>query len=58
VRVVAYLDANSAGQLMAAVAAGVAGIGVVFRVGWRRFKGVFTRKETPEETAASAADEA
>jgi hypothetical protein len=58
VRVVAYLDANTGSMLIGAVAAGMAGVGVAFRVGWKRFKGFFSRKGTPEEAGAPAADDA
>ena len=55
VRLVAYLDANSGSMIAGAIAAGFAGIAVVFKVGWRRFVAFFSPKARAEAKAAAAA---
>jgi hypothetical protein len=52
--IVAYLDANSGSLIASAIAAGFAGIAVVFRMGWRRTLGVFSPKARAEAKAARA----
>jgi hypothetical protein len=56
VRLVAYLDANSGSMVIGAIAAGFAGIAVVFKVGWRRFTSLFSSKARAEARAARAAE--
>jgi hypothetical protein len=58
VRLVAYLDGNSGSMIIGAIAAGFAGIAVVFRVYWRRFVGLFSPKARSEAKAAAAAQTA
>ena len=54
-RIVAYLDANSGSLIASAIAAGFAGIAVVFKVGWRRVIGFFSPKARAAAKAAAAA---
>jgi hypothetical protein len=57
VRLVAYLDAQSGSLIASAIAAGFAGIAVVFKVGWRRLVAMVSpkaRREAKEAAAASA----
>jgi hypothetical protein len=59
VRFFAYLDANSGSMIAAAVAGGLAGIAVVFKVWWRRFTGLFSprrRAEARQLREAAAAE--
>ncbi|MEM9467399.1 MAG: hypothetical protein AAGA90_18640 [Actinomycetota bacterium] len=51
----AYLDAGTGSVLLAAFAGGVAGIGVLGRVYWHRFLGIFSKKH--RQAAADAAAE-
>ena len=60
-RVLAYLDAQSGSVIASAVAAGFAGVAVVFKMWGRRLVGVFSRKQAttearPAEPAAAAED--
>jgi hypothetical protein len=58
---IAYLDANSGSLIASALAAGFAGIAVVFKMGWSRTIGFFSpkkRKAAKEAIAASQAAEA
>ncbi len=58
-RLVAYLDANSGSLIASAIAAGFAGIAVVFKVGWRRVVAFFSpkaRAAAKADAAASATD--
>jgi hypothetical protein len=55
---VAYLDASSGSMIAGAIAAGFAGIAVVFKVGWRRMVGVVSPKARAEAKAAAAAQTA
>ncbi len=41
---IAYLDANSGSMIASAIAAGFAGIAVVFKLGWGRTIGFFSPK--------------
>ena len=49
----AYLDANSGSLIASAIAAGAAGLAVVFRMGWGRTMGRLSPKR---RAAAKAAD--
>lgn len=40
----AYLDAATGSLIVAAVTGGVAGIAVLFRMYWRRFLGIFSKR--------------
>jgi hypothetical protein len=51
-RLIAYLDANSGSLIASAIAAGFAGVAVVFRVGWRRTLTFFS----PKRRAAARAE--
>lgn len=53
-RALGYLDAGSGSMLVSALVAGVAGIGVVFRMGWRQALG----KVSPKHRAALRAERA
>jgi hypothetical protein len=58
--VIAYLDANSGSLIASAIAAGFAGIAVVFKMGFSRTLGFFSpkrRRAAKEAAAASAAAE-
>jgi len=55
VRLVAYLDAQSGSLIASAIAAGFAGIAVVFKVGWRRMVTMASPKARREAKAAAAA---
>jgi hypothetical protein len=55
VRILGYLDAGSGSMIASAVAAGFAGIAVVFKVGWRRTFGALSPKRRREAAAAKAA---
>ena len=55
---IAYLDANSGSLIASALAAGFAGIAVVFKLGWSRTVGFFSpkaRRAAKESRAADAA---
>jgi hypothetical protein len=45
----AYLDAGSGSLLLQALAGGVAGIAVVGKLYWRRFKRMLVRRDTSDE---------
>lgn len=47
-----YLDAGTGQMIVAALAGGVAGVGVLFKMYWHRVLGVFSRKH--RETAEQA----
>jgi hypothetical protein len=49
----AYLDANSGSLIASAIAAGFAGIAVVFKMGWSRTIGVFSPKRRRAAKAAA-----
>jgi hypothetical protein len=51
----AYLDANSGSLIASAIAAGFAGIAVVFKMGWSRTIGFFSPKQRRAAKAAAAA---
>ena len=51
----AYLDANTGSMIAAALAGGLAGIGVLFRMYGNRFLGLFSKKR--REAANSAREE-
>ena len=53
-RFVAYLDANSGSMIAAAVAGGLAGIAVVFKLWWRRLTSLFLPKRRAAARAAKA----
>jgi hypothetical protein len=57
VRLMAYLDAGSGSMIASAIAAGGAGIAVLFKVGWRRMLMLFSPKRRREARAAAAAAE-
>jgi hypothetical protein len=46
---VAYLDAGSGSLLLQALAGGVAGVAVVGKLYWRRFKRLLVRRGTSDE---------
>jgi hypothetical protein len=52
----AYLDANSGSLIASAIAAGFAGIAVVFKMGWSRTLGFFSPKKRKAAKAAAAAE--
>jgi hypothetical protein len=53
-----YLDAGSGSVIVAAIVAGVAGIGVFFRMLWQRIRHPFAGGKRAEETDATGdADE-
>jgi hypothetical protein len=52
---VGYLDANSGSMIASAIAAGFAGIAVVFKMGWHRTVGALSPKRRREAAAAKAA---
>jgi hypothetical protein len=56
--VIAYLDANSGSLIASAIAAGFAGIAVVFKMGWSRTIGYFSPKKRREAKEALAAEKA
>jgi hypothetical protein len=58
VRIVAYLDANSGSLIASAIAAGFAGVAVVFKVGLRRTATFFSPKKRAEAKEAAAAQAA
>ncbi|HVM40669.1 MAG TPA: hypothetical protein VM618_07835 [Acidimicrobiia bacterium] len=45
----AYLDAGSGSMIAQAVVAGLAGVAVVARVGWRRMMSLFRRRRLESE---------
>jgi hypothetical protein len=47
--VVGYLDAGTGSMIMQALAGGVAGIAVVGKLYWRRFKRVFVRRSQSDD---------
>jgi uncharacterized protein (DUF2062 family) len=51
----AYLDPAAGGLIASAVVAGLAGVSVVFRMGWRRFLSFFS-KSRREQLRAEKAD--
>jgi hypothetical protein len=53
---IAYLDANSGSLIASALAAGFAGIAVVFKMGWSRTIGFFSPKKRREAKEALAAE--
>jgi hypothetical protein len=55
-QVVAYLDPGSGSMIAGAIAAGFAGMVVVFKTNARRVTGVFSRKNRSAEVDAPAAD--
>jgi hypothetical protein len=55
---IAYLDANSGSLIASAIAAGFAGIPVVFKLGWSRTVGFFSPKHRRAAKEAMAADAA
>ena len=55
---IAYLDANSGSLIASAIAAGFAGIAVVFKLGWSRTVGFFSPKQRRAAKASIAADAA
>jgi hypothetical protein len=42
--VLSYLDAGTGSMIIAALAGGVAGVAVLFKMYWNRFLGVFSKK--------------
>jgi hypothetical protein len=50
----AYLDANSGSLIASAIAAGFAGIAVVFKMGWSRTIGMLSPKRRKAAKAAAA----
>lgn len=54
-RSLAYLDAGSVSMVASAIVAGVAGIAVVMKMGFRRFLGVFSKKQKATFDAEQAA---
>ena len=57
---IAYLDANSGSLIASAIAAGFAGIAVVFKLGWSRTIGFFSpkRRRAAKEAMRAAAEAA
>lgn len=53
-RSLAYLDAASGSLVVSAIAGGIAGIAVVFKMGFRRFLAIFS----PKQRAALKAEQA
>ena len=51
----AYLDANSGSLIASAIAAGFAGIAVVFKMGWSRTLGALSPKRRKAAKAAKVA---
>jgi hypothetical protein len=49
--VVGYLDAGSGSMIMQALAGGVAGVAVVGKFYWRRFKRVFARRGRSDDVS-------
>jgi hypothetical protein len=56
--VLAYLDANSGSLIASAIAAGFAGIAVVFKLGWSKTIGFFSPRKRRAAKAAIAAEAA
>jgi hypothetical protein len=60
VQILGYIDAGSGSMILAAIAGGVAGIGVVFKTFGRRILGVFSPAKRAalkaEQEAAAAGD--
>jgi hypothetical protein len=52
--VLAYLDASSGSLIASAIAAGFAGVAVVFKMGWARTAGFLSPKKRREAQAAAA----
>ncbi len=52
----AYLDANSGSLIASAIAAGFAGVAVVFKMGWSRTAGMLSPKRRRAAREAAAAD--
>jgi hypothetical protein len=59
VEIVAYLDGGTTSMLLAALAAGGAGIAVLVKMYWNRFLGVFSadRRAAAEEARAKLTSE-
>jgi hypothetical protein len=55
VRSLAYLDASSGSLIVSAIAGGIAGIAVVFKMGFRRFTALFSPKQRAALKAEKAA---
>ena len=55
---IAYLDANSGSLIASAIAAGFAGIAVVFKLGWSRTVGFLSPKQRRAAKASLAAQSA
>jgi hypothetical protein len=51
---IAYLDAGTGSLLLAAIAGGAAGIGVLVKLYWNRFLGIFSKSRRAEAEAARA----
>jgi hypothetical protein len=49
--VLGYLDAGSGSLILQALAGGFAGMAVVGKLYWRRFKRVFARRDTHDDLA-------
>jgi uncharacterized protein YjaZ len=55
-RVLAYLDANSGSLIASAIAGGLAGVAVVFKMGRARVAQLFSPKKRREAAAERAAE--
>jgi hypothetical protein len=56
-RILGYIDPGSGSLIVSAIVGGVAGMAVVFKMGWRRFVALFSpsaRQRLKEERAAAA----
>lgn len=51
---IAYLDAGTGSMVLAAMAGGIAGIGVLFKLYWHRFLGLFSAKHRERAAGAEA----
>jgi hypothetical protein len=49
----AYLDAGTGSLIVAALAGGIAGIAVLFRLYWNRFLGLFSKSRREKAKAIS-----
>jgi len=49
--IVAYLDAGSGSLILQALAGGFAGVAVVGKLYWRRFKRIFVRRNASDDLA-------
>jgi hypothetical protein len=57
-RILGYIDPGSGSLIVSAIVGGVAGMAVVFKMGWRRFVALFSpseRKRLKAEKAEKAA---